>query len=255
MTNLFLDAVAKSDVGLVRKNNEDSYLCITDVPTSEYLNSILIVADGMGGHSAGEVASQMAVDYLSDSLDQASFNTDEDPKGYSQMLAKLLQQANTEVYEAGRSQSRFNMGTTCSVLIKTGNIFSIAHVGDSRIYLMRNGKFKQLTNDHTWVCEQIISGNLTKDESLTHPYRNILTKAIGTSTAIEVDHFELEAQHDDLLLMCSDGLSTLVNDDVIRSIIQDSDIEKASSDLIEKAKENGGDDNITVILGKVTGRP
>ena len=146
------------------------------------------------------------------------------------------------------------MGTTCSVLIKTGNIFSIAHVGDSRIYLMRNGEFKQLTNDHTWVYEQIISGNLTKDESLTHPYRNILTKAIGTSTGIEVDHFELEARHDDLLLMCSDGLSTLVNDDVILSIIQNSDIDKASSDLIEKAKENGGDDNITVILGKVTGQ-
>ena len=96
---------------------------------------------------------------------------------------------------------------------------------------------------------------MTKDESLTHPYRNILTKAIGTSTGIEVDHFELEARHGDLLLMCSDGLSTLVNDDVILSIIQNSDIDKASSDLIEKAKENGGDDNITVILGKVTGLP
>jgi protein phosphatase len=225
---------AKTDVGLVRQGNEDSYLA--EAP-------LFAVADGMGGHVAGDVASTTAVEvimkYLNDDLVQ-------DPE----KLKEILREANKTIWEkAGSDTNLRGMGTTCTMLLFEGSTAHLAHVGDSRAYLFRDGQLKQITTDHTLVERMVTEGRLTADEAAHHPQRNIITNALGIDSDVDVDLFSLDLQNGDRVLICSDGLSSMIDDAEIQTLVADgADPQTTAEQLVQAALDAGGEDNITVLL-------
>ncbi|MBN1824079.1 MAG: Stp1/IreP family PP2C-type Ser/Thr phosphatase [Endomicrobiales bacterium] len=247
---------AKTDVGNVRTNNEDSLF--TDRELELY-----IVADGMGGHNSGEVASRMACEITSknfkDSLtrskksDATQVMYGENNPNISQAanhLISAIRLANRVIYEASQGYSQNQgMGTTLVALHSEDNHYHIAWVGDSRIYLFRHGHLQQLTVDHSLVQEQVDKGLISSADAEQSEFKNILTRALGTSEDVKVDTAEIEAFDDDYLLLCSDGLTRMVPDDKISEILKSAEnCEEITTKLIELAKEAGGRDNITVII-------
>ncbi len=229
-----------SDIGLVRETNEDSYIC--DPP------HLFIVADGMGGHVAGEIASKLAIstvnNYIQEHVGKENLEI---------LLKDAIIQANTSIYQMALSKEEFSgMGTTVTASYIDGDTIYWGHVGDSRMYLLRNGKLNQLTNDHSLVWELVQSGNITRDEAYVHPKRNLLTRAVGTSCLIKVDTGFVQWKPGDIVLMCTDGLTNMVNDQNICTLMQRKDCEIYSivEQLVNQAKDAGGFDNITVILFK-----
>ncbi|RJQ41716.1 MAG: Stp1/IreP family PP2C-type Ser/Thr phosphatase [Nitrospiraceae bacterium] len=245
----FLSA-AKSDKGVSRQNNEDSFCIDEDL-------RLFIVADGMGGAAAGEVASRMAVEMIRDHIKRSSagnepFVGDYDKKfsDESNRIASGIRLANLAIYEASQSNVKWRgMGTTVAAVMLDNGKMSIAHTGDSRVYLIRANSIVQLTDDHSIVSEQIKSGLITKEEAEGSEIRNIITRALGTMPSVEVDLDEIDLMDADRVLLCSDGLTTMVPDNVILSIVAASDEPgSACSSLIDIANKNGGKDNITVAL-------
>ncbi len=226
----------KTDKGLVRKENEDAFCIEKDL-------GLLAIADGMGGHASGEVASKMAIEILRDSLKKEG-------EPLPDRLNSGVKLANKMIYEASRSQSQLNgMGTTLTAVQLDGNRLSIAHVGDSRAYLIRGGVIEQLTDDHTIVSEQVARGMITREEAARSDMRNILSKALGIAPEVDVDMEELTVSEGDQLVLCSDGLSELISDDEILSEVQSSNRpDKACDELVNLANQRGGEDNITVIV-------
>ena len=229
-----------SDIGLVRETNEDSYVC--DPP------HLFIVADGMGGHVAGEIASKLAVttvnSYIQEHVGKDNFEV---------LLKQAITQANTSIYQMALSKEDFTgMGTTVTALYVDGETMYWGHVGDSRIYLMRNGRLNQITDDHSLVWELVQSGNITRDEAHVHPKRNMLTRAVGTSCLITVDTGFVQWQQGDIVLMCTDGLTNMVSEEEICMLLQrkDCDIVSMLNQLVIQSKDAGGFDNITVVLLK-----
>jgi protein phosphatase len=239
-------ACAKTDKGLVRKENEDVF-CV------EENLGLLAVADGMGGHASGEVASKMAMDVLKDYLQEGKEPLpDEGDSGYSESTKRMVsgvKLANQRIHHASKSKPLWNgMGTTLTAVLLNGNKLGIAHVGDSRVYLIRGGIIEQITDDHTVVSEQVAKGLMTQEEAAESTMRHILTRALGIAPEVEVDSDELTVSGGDRLVLCSDGLSELVSDDEILSAVLSSRRPEIFCDrLIDLAKQNGGDDNITVI--------
>jgi len=225
---------ATSDVGLVRDANEDSYLI--DRP-------LYAVADGMGGHLAGDVASSTAVRVISE---QASAASSSDPES----LVQIVTAANSAIYEKARADSGLRgMGTTCTLALVDGGRALIAHVGDSRAYLLSDGELEQLTEDHTLVSRMVREGKIHPDEAQHHPQRSIITRALGVDSEVEVDLLDIELHLGDRLLICSDGLSSVVGKDTIQTTLQEvSDPQEAAERLVAQANDAGGDDNITVII-------
>lgn len=236
--------IGKTDVGKIRENNEDSVL-IKNEPVGA-LPNLFVVADGMGGHKAGEVASSLAIRYCCDYL------SEENVQG--EMLDELIdgvRYANEMVYEFSRSDDKCsNMGTTFVGCTIYDNRAYIAHVGDSRMYKITNDDIEQITMDHSYVAEMVRAGKLTPEEAENHPDRNIITRAVGTDPKVEVDGIVLDIKKDDILLLCSDGLSTMVSDREIFNIAKDNrlTLNDRIDALIDRANENGGRDNISVIL-------
>ncbi len=228
----------KTDIGKVRQLNEDFYLC--DAP------HLAIVADGMGGHAAGEIASKMATRSVTDFLDKQDM-IDED------VLRLAIVKANEIVYHASESNRDYSgMGTTMIICYEKDGVIYWAHVGDSRFYLYRDGKLHQITQDHSFVGELERSGQITKEEAETHPKRNLLMRAIGADSEIEVDTGSLPVLSDDIILLCTDGLTNMVSEFEIGTALEMHREELGSlpAQLIDHANENGGNDNITVLLGK-----
>jgi serine/threonine protein phosphatase PrpC len=225
-----LSLYARTDIGLVRTNNEDTYL-------ADPARGLAIVADGMGGHAAGEVASKITVETIAESLSAAeSFWPFGRALRERSRVVEAIRMANTKVREVAKGDANLTgMGTTVVVLWVRGRRAHVAHVGDSRIYRYRKGGLVQLTRDHSWPSE---------DGSM----RNVLTRAIGAEDRVEIDHRMLEVAPGDLFLLCSDGLTRPVGDDVIIRTLHDFKGEEASQRLIDLAKENGGPDNVTVVL-------
>jgi PPM family protein phosphatase len=225
---------ARTDVGRVREGNEDSYLA--EPP-------LFAIADGMGGHIAGEVASDLAVKAISNGADKVNF---EEPR----TLAQLLNQANAAVFNKAQSDDALRgMGTTCTVLLTGEDRAHIAHVGDSRAYRLRDGGIEQLTDDHTLVGRMVREGQISAEEAQHHPQRNVITNALGLDSSIAVDLREIEAREGDRLLLCSDGLSSMVSDEDIASAANaEEDPQQAAEALVELALEAGGEDNITVLV-------
>lgn len=229
---------AKSDIGLIREKNEDYYALSAP--------ELCVVADGMGGHAAGEVASRLAVETL---LNNIPTNV-----SFDQSLAILEQQfqlANQAVFEKARANPEFyGMGTTLTAITIKGNAVHCAHVGDSRLYKFHHGQLIQLTADHSLVAELIRSGMLTPAEARVHPQRNMLTRAIGTSEQVQVDLNEFFWSKGDLLLLCTDGLTGMLDDNTIIEILKNDhlSLDVRLQSLITAANAAGGQDNITVIL-------
>jgi protein phosphatase len=231
----------RSDVGKVREGNEDSYLA--DAP-------LFAVADGMGGHLAGDVASATAVDVLKERGSEAAIDRPE-------TLSTLLRQANRAIYQKARSDpSLKGMGTTCTLVLIRGDQAQIAHVGDSRAYLLRDGELTQVTEDHTLVDRMVKEGRLRKEEAQRHPQRSIITRALGVDSDVEVDLKPLELRVGDRLLLNSDGLTSMVDDAPIRdALANEPDPQAAADRLVDLANEAGGEDNITVVVLDVTDEP
>jgi len=229
-----------SDIGLVRGNNEDSYIC--EPP------HLFVVADGMGGHAAGDIASKLAATTVSRYVEE-----NVGVNNYEELIKEAIIQANTSVYQLSQSKEDFNgMGTTVTAVYVDGDTIYWGHVGDSRIYLLRNREFSQLTNDHSLVWELVQSGNITKEEAQIHPKRNMLTRAVGTSCLVKIDTGVVPWQSGDILLMCTDGLTNMVSEQDIYNFIKDEQgsFESIVNNLIVQAKHAGGFDNITTILLK-----
>ena len=233
-------AFAKTDIGLVRPVNEDSFACI---PPNFYM-----VADGMGGHLAGEIASQLAVDTVKNYI----FDNQDNFDNVENLLEHAIWEANQKILNKSKSSDSFNgMGTTItSAFIKDGIIFW-AHIGDSRLYLVRNKALSQLTKDHSLVWELLENGSINESEAINHPQKNVLTRAVGIEDNIKVETGSLKLENNDLLLFCSDGLTNMVNNELLLNILStDNDCNEILDILFNEALTAGGTDNITAILLK-----
>jgi protein phosphatase len=223
-----------TDAGRVRRRNEDAFVCTPP---------LFAVADGMGGAQAGEVASRLAAAAFHDFHDADAL----DPEA---RLRSIIQEANRRIYaRASTDPHASGMGTTITAALVSGARVAVGHVGDSRAYLLRDGSLEQLTEDHSLVADLVRSGRLTPEEAEVHPQRSVITRALGTDAAVTVDSFSVEAQDGDLYLLCSDGLTTMLDADAVRKTLEEEpNLERAARRLVEQANANGGDDNITVVL-------
>jgi PPM family protein phosphatase len=227
-----------SDTGKKRRRNEDSYVVAPP---------LFAVADGMGGAQAGEVASKLAAAALED--------TDSGSSSGQERVVSLIQEANRRVYaRANTDPATSGMGTTMTVAIVEGKVVTIGHVGDSRAYLVRAGHLEQLTEDHSLVNELLKSGKLSPQEAETHPQRSVITRAVGTDPDVEVDAFTVDALEGDVFLLCSDGLTDMVDDDGILDLVEryHDDLDRVAKSLVSAANRGGGEDNITVIAFTMT---
>ncbi|NLB91033.1 MAG: Stp1/IreP family PP2C-type Ser/Thr phosphatase [Clostridiales bacterium] len=225
-------ATGKTHVGLVRKNNQDFFF-ITD--------GLYIIADGMGGHNGGEIASSQAVKLLKQAL--------KDKEPAIETLEKAIIQVNSTLFEMQlKEESLSGMGTTLTVLWEKSEELLLGHVGDSRAYLFREDRLVQITQDHSIVAEMVRQGLLTKSQAKKHPYRNVVTRAVGSAEEIEVDTLTLERKPKDIWLLCSDGLTSMVPDEKIYRTIKENPLEEALEKLLKKALEQGGKDNVSIVL-------
>ena len=243
---------ARSDVGRKRKGNEDSLVTSAE-------QNLFVVADGMGGHAAGEVASRVAVEAISEFVLLTAgdeeitwpFGLDESISYDGNRLKTAIRHANRRVLEATRERSEYEgMATTVAAVLFDGDVANIAHVGDSRIYLWSDGALQQLTSDHSWVNEQIQNGVISAEQARHHPLRNVVTRALGGRTELVVDVQSRRIRPGEVLLLCSDGLTTMITDADIGRIIGSAagDLALAAQALVDAANEGGGEDNISVIL-------
>jgi PPM family protein phosphatase len=256
---LHIESGARSDVGQVRKNNEDNFRV---EPSLE----LFVLSDGMGGQASGEVASAIAVETVVEHCRDAAKNGDapeffgEPTPGLSDptnRLGSAIRLANHKIFETGVSDpARKGMGATVVACWVTDRRLSLAHVGDSRIYLLRSGSFDQLTADHSLVADLVRGGILTPQQAEVSEQQSILTRALGSQPAVEVDLDEQMLLAGDVVLLCSDGLSRTVTSPEIASTLETyPDPQKAADRLIELANENGGEDNVTAIVVRVTPEP
>jgi serine/threonine protein phosphatase PrpC len=233
------DSAGRTDAGRVRRRNEDSF--VLDPP-------LFAVADGMGGAQAGEVASRLAA---------AAFREyhDADRLEPAERVEAIIQEANRRIYERARTDSEASgMGTTVTAAILTNGRVSIGHVGDSRAYRVRDGELEQLTEDHSLVADLMRSGRLTPEEADAHPQRSVITRALGTDAEVDVDMTTIDVEPGDLFLLCSDGLTTMVPEEDILRIAQESgSLDEIARTLVRAANSGGGEDNITVVLFRVEG--
>lgn len=223
---------SRSDVGLVRGHNEDSFLV---------QDPVFAVCDGVGGHAAGEVASAIAVRTIS----QLAPDTADDAR-----LGAAVEEANSAIISAAQSgQGRDGMGCTASAVVIDGSRMAVAHVGDSRVYLLSGGVLVRITHDHSYVEELVDAGEITADEARVHPSRSIITRALGSDPDMYADHFTLDVHAGDRIIICSDGLSSMVPDAKIESVAISCATPQAAADtLVSAALEGGGHDNVTVIV-------
>jgi protein phosphatase len=244
-------AAGLSDVGRKRKTNEDSYHIDPE-------RGLFIVADGMGGHVAGEVASKLAVDTIQDFMrisDDDSeitwpFEFDENLSAGQNRIQAAIKLANREIVQHMQAkEDTRGMGTTVVTAVVADDACYIGHVGDSRAYLIRDHKIRQLTRDHTFVNEQVEKGFMSRAEAEKHPARNILTRAVGSSEELHVELSETPLKAGDRILLCSDGLSSMVEDEaILKTVEKHPDPSEACRSLVALANQNGGWDNVTAVL-------
>lgn len=242
-----MKAFALTNIGVRRNTNQD-YAYVSEQNVGN-LPNILIVADGMGGHKAGEVASEQAVGAVLESI-KKNDSTDK-----ISIIEKAIIEANNKVLEMATSDEKFKgMGTTLVVATLEDNVLYVANVGDSRLYLINDNEIRQITRDHSLVQEMISLGELDKESARTHSSKNVITRAIGVDKKVVADFFEVDAGENTKILLCSDGLSNMVEDSQINEIIDNCEgmtLEDTVHKLIDAANENGGMDNIAVVLARV----
>ncbi|MFY9588503.1 MAG: Stp1/IreP family PP2C-type Ser/Thr phosphatase [Actinomycetota bacterium] len=245
MSNAALRWAARTDVGKARDRNEDSYYGG---------DHVFAVADGLGGHNAGDVASKLAIGPIA-SLDRRINDLPDDR--VADALADAVLEANRAVYKRAQDDAKVRgMGTTLTAIAVSDGSAHLAHVGDSRCYLVREGAFSQLSSDHTLVARMVQEGKLTPEQAEVHPQRSILTRALGAEPEVDVDSLEITLVPGDRLLLCSDGLSSVIGEERIRELLADApDLDQGCRRLIDEANAHGGPDNVTVILVEMTGTP
>ena len=231
-SNEFISWGARSDVGLVRSHNEDSFLL--QAP-------LFVVSDGMGGHAAGEVASSIAIETIGELAPGSADDV---------LLGAAVESANTRVMSASdQGIGKPGMGCTATAVIIDKNRMAVAHVGDSRAYVLRQGTLVRVTHDHSYVEELVDSGQITADEARTHPSRSIITRALGSDPDMYADHFSLEVGDGDRIILCSDGLSGMIGDGQIESLaVSSATPQQAADNLVAAALTAGGADNVTVVV-------
>jgi serine/threonine protein phosphatase PrpC len=236
---------ARTDVGMIRSGNEDNFT-VDASPT----RGIFIVADGMGGHAAGEVASEMAVQIIQRELAPIKDLDDDD---VVQTVAESLRRANRAIHDRTLHEvDKQGMGTTASVLLISGSRYLIGQIGDSRVYLLRDSQFSQITKDHSYVQEQVDAGFLTPEQARYHPYSNVITRCVGASPEVEPDIYRGEVKDGDLFLVASDGLTGMVDDRRLAQLLNSrAEPERKVASLIAEANGRGGLDNITAIIVQV----
>ena len=249
-----LDVANRSHPGMVRAHNEDAVFVDRA--------GLAILADGMGGYNAGEVASGIAVSVIKEGLlpelasgrDLSKVDVHTGLTHAALLLQQQIAAANKGIYEAAQNRPECaGMGTTVVAAVFHGNRVSIAHIGDSRCYRLRGGRFEQLTRDHSLLQEQIDSGQITADQARFSLNKNLVTRALGIEAIVPADISEYRVEPDDIYLLCSDGLTDMVETEVVHGVVdgQRTTLEVAASQLIELANQNGGRDNISVILARV----
>lgn len=227
-----LKVTSRTDIGLIRRNNQDAVI----------LGSGLIgIADGMGGHNGGETASAGARDGLIRAL------AEKEPA--RETLEAAVQEVNLALWNQQEQDDTLSgMGTTLSVLWPAGEMMLIAHVGDSRVYLLRDGQLRQVTKDHSMVADMVRRGLLTEEQAAVHPMRNYITRAVGTEPTVQVDILGMERQKGDRWLVCSDGLHGLVSREKLQQLMAEADMEEAADQMVREALDQGGRDNISLVL-------
>ncbi len=253
---LKLSAFGLTDVGRKRKHNEDAYLVDGE-------RGLFVVADGMGGHAAGEVASRITVESIQEFIASSDDTTESSwPFGYGNRasssgnrLTAAVERANEKVMRAVANRPELKgMGTTVVAALVDAERATLVHVGDSRAYLFRDGELRRLTDDHSWVQEQVNAGILSEDEARSHPLKNVVTRALGGSPHVSVDLIEVPLRAGDRFLLCSDGLTGMVGDEeILGFLVSETSPEAAVRKLVDLANERGGVDNITSIVIDVSG--
>lgn len=231
-----------TNIGRRRKLNQD-FVYTSEQPVGG-LPNLFIVADGMGGHNAGDYASKATVETMVEKIS----STPETEK--TRILEEAIQAANTLIrIKASESADLEGMGTTVVAATCSGNQLCVANVGDSRLYVVNSREIRQITRDHSWVEEMVRRGGLGREEARNHPDRNIITRAVGADDTVKVDFFSVQLEEGDLILMCTDGLTNMLDDDEIRMILTGArDIVEKAEELVEAANDHGGRDNISVVL-------
>ncbi len=259
-----ISVYGNTDTGLVREHNEDSFFISPVEP-------LYVVADGMGGHNSGEVASRLAVETIEafyrrtagreniDLIQKSNrslwpFGKKRRTAGYEELrLEMAIHEANREIIEdARRDDAKQGMGTTVVAVYYTDSGVFVGHVGDSRCYLFRDGTLTQVSEDHSLANEYVKMNILSKEDAVHFPYKNVIVRALGLAEQVQVDIQKREFRPNDLFLLCSDGLSDMINSEQIAAVLRDiDDVGEAAEELIARAKKAGGADNITVILARV----
>lgn len=250
-----IKVAGKTDVGMKRNHNEDNFYLVEN-------QHLYLVADGMGGHASGEVASEMAVKTIAEFFERTKddddvtwpFKMDKARHYEENRLATGVKLANLRIYETSQKDpSKKGMGTTVVSLFFTNDKAYVAHVGDSRVYRIRNGEIEQLTEDHSLLNDYIKMKKLTPEEIENFPHKNVIVRALGMKETVQVDIRTEQPRVGDIFLLCSDGLSGMItDDDMLRIVMEEQDdLEMACEKMIALANKNGGTDNITVVLGKV----
>ncbi len=236
--------VAKTDKGNVRDSNQDAYA------VGEFSDEVVwsVVCDGMGGAAGGNIASALAVKVISDKIN-ASYRDQMRDSSIKNMLDSALTAANIEVFDFAEAQPELRgMGTTVVCAIVRDNQAYIAHAGDSRAYVINNGSIRQITTDHSMVQDLLLRGQITPEEAEHHPNKNIITRAVGVDKGIEIDFEQIDLDDEDTLLLCTDGLSNYVSNEEMLELMSDGKHYAFADRLVKKANENGGGDNITVVV-------
>jgi serine/threonine protein phosphatase PrpC len=245
-----VDFGEKTDVGKVRAGNEDSCKVYRPDECPDGIDGLLVVADGMGGHAAGEDASRITVEtvvvFLTDAAREVGEMEEDILLGF---MSDALEEANQKVLEeAAISPEKRGMGTTCTAALLKRNHSYIAHIGDSRAYLLRDSILTRLTKDHSFVEEEVERGALTPEEARVHPRRNVVTRAIGIGSDLNVDTYSEDLESGDRLMLCSDGLNSMIPDARIAEILGEGDAQASCDNLVNAANDAGGSDNITVVV-------
>jgi PPM family protein phosphatase len=238
-----ITCAGRTDVGIIRSGNEDSYLMVPD-------RGVFIVADGMGGHAAGEVASDMAVRHIARELGSLRGLTDDQ---VAERMRAAIRAANTAIFQRTLIEhDKRGMGTTVTALVLYDTRFVVGQVGDSRAYLLRDGKLIQLTKDHSYVQEQVDAGYLTPEQARTHPYSNVITRCVGANSDVMPDVYIGIVKPKDLYLLASDGLTGMLEDHQLAELLaRDRMPQELVDDLIGEANRHGGLDNITAIVVRI----
>ena len=241
-----IQAYAKSDQGKVREMNQDYYYISNSLDEIQ----LYILADGMGGYNGGEIASKLAVETAKNYIKNNFKDIEKDRDSIIQLIGSSMEYANMVVYEKSKEKPELQgMGTTLEICLIYNNKVYIGHIGDSRIYRIRKEFIRKLTQDHSYVQKLVKEGTITKEQAIHHPQKNMLMKALGCNAFAEPDVMVKGFLKDDILIMCSDGLTNLVGQETLYEMASQN-IEQATKDLVNLAKEKGGYDNITVIIIK-----